>query len=96
MELENCNPGESWACRFRTTTFLDPDGTPVRANNLQLGESHPGTPGVYESLGVIKTRDLENGRVRLVDTVTTQEFVVDREDIWDIDTVEWVDNAQQK
>ena len=46
MELENCKPGESWGCRFKTTTFLDTDGTPVRAKDLQLGQSHPGKPGV--------------------------------------------------
>jgi hypothetical protein len=96
MELENCKPGESWGCRFKTTTFLDTDGTPVRAKDLHLGQSHPGKPGVYESIGVIQIRDLENGRVRLVDTATQFEFVVDRENIWDIDTVEWVDNEQQQ
>lgn len=95
MELENCTPGTSWACKFRTTTFLDTNGLPIRANDLQLGQSHPGTPGVYTSIGLIKTRDLANGRVRLVDTKSDFEFVVDREDIWDIDTVEWTTDEHE-
>jgi hypothetical protein len=90
MDIRDCEPGISYACRFRTTTFLDTKGTPVQAQ-LTQGEAHPGAPGVYESVGIIRTRDLANCRVLLVDTVSEHTFVVSTQDIWDIDVIEWVD-----
>jgi hypothetical protein len=89
--LDDCIPGTSWACRFRITTFLNEEGEPVRANNLQLGQAHPGRPGVYESLGIIRVRDLDSRRVRLHDTRSGNEYTVGESDIWDIDEVEWQD-----
>ena len=32
MQIEDIPSGESWACRFRTTTFVDAEGEPVSAN----------------------------------------------------------------
>lgn len=89
MQIEDCEPGASYACRFRTITFIDSAGKPVTAT-LAQGEAHPGTPGEYTSLGIIRIRDLEQGRVELIDTVTDRIFVVSTEDIWDIDSIEWV------
>lgn len=91
MEIKDIPAGESWACKFRTTTFLDAQGQPVAAQNLQLGQAHPGSPGVYESLGIICTRDLESARVELQDTQSTQRFIVDFDNCWALDTIEWIE-----
>lgn len=87
--IHNITAGESWACRFRTTTFLDANGAPVKVSNLQLGQAHPGKPGLYESIGIIQVRDTAQGVVQLEDTQSHQQFVVDFEDCWDIDRIEW-------
>lgn len=92
MQIEDIPAGESWACRFRTTTFVDSEGTPITAN-LQLGEAHPGTPQVYESIGVIQVRDMEAQRVQLQDVHSLQQFTVSFEDCWDVDTIEWTEEA---
>ena len=89
MDIRDIPAGESWACRFKTTTFLDTNGQPVAAPNLSLGQAHPGKPGVYTSIGVIQVRDLENERVQLQCVNSLQQFTVDFADCWDIDTIEW-------
>lgn len=94
MHIRDIPVGESWACRFRVQTFLNDDGVPVSAHNLAIGQSHPGKPGVYEGVGVIQVRDLDNERVQLQDVKTLLQFTVPFEDTWDVDTIEWVeDNA---
>ena len=89
MDIRDIPAGESWACRFKTTTFLGADGQPVAARNLALGQAHPGSPGVYEGIGVIQVRDLENNRVQLQCTKSLVLFTVDFADCWDVDTIEW-------
>lgn len=92
MQLEDIPVGESWACRFRTTTFVDAQGEPVTAN-LQLGQAHPGRPQVYEGIGVIQVRDIENRRVQLQDTATLRQFTVSFDDCWDADLIEWQEDS---
>jgi hypothetical protein len=92
MNIKDITVGESWGCRFRTTTFLDSQGNPVKADNLQLGQTHPGTPGEYTGIGVIQVRDLENQRVQLQDVATLEQFTVAFDDCWDIDTIEWAED----
>lgn len=89
--IQDCTPGTSWAARFRVTTWLDLDGNPTAPpQGLELGQTPDNARiGEYTSLGVISTRDLEHQLVRVQDTASTHEFVVDSTDIWDIDTVEW-------
>ena len=89
MKIEDIPVGESWACRFRTTTFLDANQKPVEAHNLQLGQAHPGVPGEYTSIGVIQVRDIENQRVQLQCVETLKQFTVSFDDCWDVDTIEW-------
>lgn len=89
MHIRDIPAGESWACRFRVNTFVDDNGLPVAGANLQLGQAHPGTPGVYEGIGVIQVRDLEQERVQLQCTTSLQQFTVKFEDCWDVDTIEW-------
>lgn len=89
MDIRDIPTGESWGCRFRTTVFLDDAGKPVTAQNLQLGQAHPGEPGVYESIGIIQVRDLERELVQLQDIETFNQYTVSFDDIWDVDTIEW-------
>tara|TARA_B110000503_G_C7088927_1_gene388538 strand:- start:588 stop:866 length:279 start_codon:yes stop_codon:yes gene_type:complete len=89
MDMKDIPAGESWACRFKTTTFLDTEGKPIEAYNLALGQAHPGKPGTYQGVGVIQVRDLENKRVQLQCVDTLKQFTVDFADCWDIDTIEW-------
>ena len=90
MDIRDIPAGESWACRFKTTTFLDSEGKPIEAYNLALGHAHPGKPGVYEGVGVIQVRDLENQRVQLQCVDSFKQFTVDFKDCWDVDTIEWI------
>lgn len=90
MDIRDIPAGESWACRFKTTTFLDSAGNPIEAYNLALGHAHPGKPGVYEGVGVIQVRDLENQRVQLQCVESLKQFTVAFEDCWDVDTIEWI------
>jgi|TARA_B110000977_G_C10937195_1_gene439429 hypothetical protein len=92
MKIEDIPAGESWACRFRTTTFVDADGVPVSAN-LQLGQAHPGSPGEYEGIGVIQVRDVDAQRVQLQDSITLEVYTVAFEDCWDADRIEWTEEA---
>lgn len=91
LELEDITAGSSYACKFRTRTFVDAEGAPVRATNLQLGQAHPGTPGEYQGLGVIRTRDVEQRLLRVVDTASNLEFTVSWDDVWDVDTIDWIE-----
>lgn len=88
IDIKDVVAGTSYACKYRVTTMLDAQGKPAQLN---LGETAKG-PGVYEGLGVISQRDMESQLVKLVDVETQREFVVNFEDIWDIDTVEWQDD----
>ena len=92
MDIKDIPAGTSWACKFRTTTFLDKTGLPIEAYNLALGQAHPGTPGVYEGVGVIQVRDLENQRVQLQCVDSLKHFTVPFEDCWDLDTIEWIED----
>ncbi len=94
MDIKDITVGNSWACRFKTTTFLDTDGEPVVAPKLEQGEAHPGTPGEYTSVGIILTRDVVNQRVKVKDTHSTHTFTVEWSDCWDCDLIEWVDTAE--
>lgn len=87
--IDEVTVGVSYACRFRVETVLDENGRP--ANPL----SPPKEKGTYESLGIIIQRDLPNQLVLLKDTRNFQEYIVSFGDIWDIDTIEWVDPSNE-
>ncbi len=93
MEIMDIPAGESWACKFKTTTFLDTEGMPIEAYNLALGQAHPGRPGEYEGIGVIQVRDADKQRVQLQCVDSLKQFTVAFEDCWDIDTIEWTEEA---
>jgi len=89
--INDIPPGESWATKFRTTTFCL-DGVPVTATNLALGQPHPGEPTVYEGLGIIKTRDKDSELLELIDTQSQQQFTVNYADCWAWEPIEWIEN----
>jgi len=94
MNIQDIPAGESWACRFRVTTFVDSEGAPV-STSLQPGEVHPGTPQLYEGIGIIQVRDTENRRVQLQDVDSLAVFTVNFEDTWDVDRVEWQETEDE-
>lgn len=95
MKIEDIPAGEAWACRFKTTTFIDKDtGIAVEDKNVQPGQAHKGIPGDYEGIGLIQVRDIENQIVQLLDTVTNITFKCKFSDCWDIDQVEWINSPE--
>jgi hypothetical protein len=90
MQLSEIIPGKPYACEFKITTFVDPTGVPIKAAP-QVGQAHPGKPGIYESVGIIQVRDQKNQLVQLVDVKTETEFVVAWIDCWNVDHVEYTD-----
>ena len=82
MTPDDITSGDMWACQYRTTRMLGHDNKPVR--NLQLGQTARG-PGLYESTGVIVTRDRRNRRLEIVDVYDQTRHVVNYDDVWDID-----------
>jgi len=96
MKIENIPAGESWACRFKVTTFIDKDtGIAVEDINLQPGQAHKGIPGEYEGIGLIQVRDVENRIVQLLDTVTNITFKVGFDFCWDVEVVEWINEPKE-
>lgn len=89
-QIKDIPAGESWACKFKVVTFLDESGTPVEARNLQLGQAHPGQPGVYEGTGVIQVRDCERELVELWDPQLQRKFIVAWDSCSDPEPVEWL------
>lgn len=87
LKITELEMGKSYACRFKTQTILDENNLPV----TPLSSSTVKGPGLYESLGILSQRDLENNLVKLVDEKTKIEFIVPIDNIWDIDEVEWVE-----
>ena len=92
MEIKDINIGESYACRFKVSTFVDVDGNAIHETNLNIGEKHPGMPGIYEGIGIIEVRNIEQELVQLIDTRDGATFNVPWADCWDVDTVEWTDS----
>lgn len=87
IKIEDVVPGNSYACKFRVTTMLDDLGRPAP----NLSDQPLKGPGEYEGLGVLVARDMNTRLVKLEDEKSKKEFVVSFDDIWDIDTVDWVE-----
>ena len=88
INIEDVKEGESYACKFKVEVMLDMNDNP----HPNLSDTPLKGPGVYESLGIITIRDTKSRLVELQDEKTKKTFVVPFADIWDIDTVEWVDD----
>ena len=84
--------GESWACTYTVTAWLDDQGRPIQTpRNLQPGEAHPGTPGEYTSIGVLQTRDQTQQLLELWDVELKQTVVVAYANTHKWEPVEWID-----
>ena len=86
IAIEDVTPGQSYACKFRVETMLDEFGRIPGLSDTPLKGV-----GTYEGLGVLVSRDMNTRLVELEDEKSKKKFVVSFDDIWDIDTVEWVD-----
>ena len=86
IDILDITPGESYACKFRVETMLDELGRPPGLSDTPLAGVQ-----MYEGLGVLIARDVEQELVKLKDEKSSKEFVVPFADIWDIDTVDWVE-----
>ena len=86
IDIKDITPGESYACKFRVETMLDELDRPPGLSDVPLKGV-----GTYEGLGVLIARDVTQELVKLKDQKSSKEFVVPWADIWDVDTVDWVD-----
>lgn len=94
MEISDIEIGKSYACKFKVRTFVNKEGELVDTKNLSIGQAVDGEPGWYESFGVISKRDVERRLVEVIEHENNdKEWVVSWDDCWDIDIVEWVENA---
>jgi hypothetical protein len=91
MKIQDIEVGKSYACKFKVETMLDTFGRPPGLSDTPLKG-----PGLYEGFGVIEIRDSEKEVVQIVDEKSSKKFVVPFKDIWDIDTVDWVDPLDSK
>lgn len=91
IDIKDIVPGESYACKFRVETMVDTNGKIPGVPTFT--SAPPKGIEMYEGLGIIMQRDMDNQMVKLKDRESLFEFVVPFSDIWDIDTVDWVDPA---
>lgn len=87
IDILDIKPGGSYACKFKVETMLDTLGRPAP----NLSDTPLKGPGLYESIGVLMQRDIDNKLVRLRDDKSGKEFVCSFDEIWDIDEIEWID-----
>ena len=87
IAIEDITPGNSYACKFKVRTMLDTLGRPAP----NLSDTPLAGEGNYEGIGVLMQRDSDQRLVKLQDDKSKKEFVVSFDDIWDIDTIDWVD-----
>lgn len=90
IDIEDVVPGQSYACKFRVETMLDTLGRPAP----NLSDQPLKGKGMYEGLGVLVARDMNTRLVKLQDEKSKKEFVVSFDDIWDVDTVDWVEEDE--
>lgn len=89
--IDQIPAGESWACTYTITAWLDSAGKPVQTpRNLQPGQAHPGTPGEYTGVGVLQIRDRNTQLVQLWDPELNRSVTVHYDNTRDWDTVEWI------
>jgi len=91
IKIEDVTVGKAYACKFKVETMLDTLGRPAP----NLSDQPLRGKGMYEGLGILAERDMNTRLVKLVDEKTKKEFVVSFDDIWDIDTVEYVNPLEQ-
>lgn len=85
MQISDIEPGKSYACYFRTAELVDADGKSILDPQGQTAAKMM----QRDLFGVIKTRDLQQQLVEIVEQETGKTYVVGWEDCWGIDQVEW-------
>ena len=89
IKIEDITPGKAYACKFKVETMLDTFGRVPGLSDTPLKGV-----GTYEGLGILMQRDSDQRLVKLQDEKSKKTFVVPFSDIWDIDTVDWVDDEE--
>jgi hypothetical protein len=87
MQISDIEPGKSYACYFKTAELVDERGNAV----IERESQKPAKIIQREIFGIIKTRDLQQQLVEILDQETGKTYVVGWEDCWDVDEVEWHD-----
>ena len=84
LTINDIQAGKSYACKFKVKTLLYKGGKPtdVLSTNNDIKD--------YESFGIIQQRDIENKLLAIIDQKTNIKFIVDFDSVWDVDTVEWI------
>ena len=88
LTINDIIPGKSYACKFKCETMLNVNDQPFTDSSVPLKG-----PALYESFGLISTRDLDKKLVRVLDETSKKHFIISFDDIWDIDDVEWVEET---
>jgi len=103
MEVEDIEAGKSYGCKFKVRTLFDNDGALYKSEDIPLGGSEKfvedglGTPGDYEGFGVISHRDAGNKLLAILDqNIEDKTWIVPWSNVWDIDDVEWVEDASEE
>ena len=86
INIEDIDPGNSYACKFKVEHMLDQHG------ELSNGEGSVFELGTYEGFGLINTRDCDNRLLEVTDRTSGKTFVVSWDDAWAVDRVEWVES----
>jgi hypothetical protein len=87
IAIEDITPGNSYACKFKIETMLDTFGRPAP----NLSDTPLKGVGLYEGIGILKQRDMDQRLVVLQDEKSRKDFVVSFDDIWDVDEIEWTE-----
>lgn len=91
IKIEDIKPGNSYAAKFKVETMLDTFGRIPGLSDTPLAGV-----GVYEGLGVLLARDTDQRLVELQDEKSKKKFVVSFDDIWDVDTIDWVEPLENQ
>ena len=86
LKPEDIQPGKSYACKFKVEMMLDTFGRPPGLSDTPLAG-----PGMYESFGLIKDRDLKTRLFRIEDLkgdAKGKEYTIPFDKCWDIDEAE--------
>jgi hypothetical protein len=91
IKIEDIKPGNSYAAKFKVETMLDTYGRIPGLSDTPLAGV-----GMYEGLGILQARDMDQRVVQLKDERSGKEFVVPFDDLWDIDDVEWIEPLENE
>lgn len=88
MTADDIQPGNSYGCKFRTKTYLDPNGKPTDLSQLPKNPADVKI-GDWISWGLIAKRDSRNQLLEIKDQQITRTWILHYSDVWDIDLAEY-------